>query len=135
MTSQNLTSTKFPVQVVSNIGCYRNIARCRKRNQSRGQTGKSRIDKFKRSLLSSGCWNSNLRGRIHLASSMKLRDRDAIETAEGLIFRVFGYSHPPECLHLRRRVCLSKNLSRQKTRELQEQAKSSFTTSSITMKA
>jgi predicted nucleotidyltransferase len=26
---------------------------------------------------------------------VKLRDRDAIETAEGLIFRVFGYSHPP----------------------------------------
>lgn len=26
---------------------------------------------------------------------MKLRDRDAVETAEGLIFRVFGYSHPP----------------------------------------
>ena len=26
---------------------------------------------------------------------MKLRDRDAIETSEGLIFRVFGYSHPP----------------------------------------
>lgn len=25
---------------------------------------------------------------------VKLRDRDAIETAEGLIFRVFGYSHP-----------------------------------------
>jgi predicted nucleotidyltransferase len=27
---------------------------------------------------------------------MKLRDRDAIVTKEGLIFRVFGYSHPPE---------------------------------------
>ena len=26
---------------------------------------------------------------------LKLRDRDAIETDEGLIFRVFGYSHPP----------------------------------------
>jgi predicted nucleotidyltransferase len=26
---------------------------------------------------------------------MKLRDRDAAETAEGLIFRVFGYSHLP----------------------------------------
>jgi predicted nucleotidyltransferase len=26
---------------------------------------------------------------------MKLRDRDAIITEEGLIFRVFGYSHPP----------------------------------------
>jgi predicted nucleotidyltransferase len=25
---------------------------------------------------------------------LKLRDRDAIQTAEGLIFRVFGYSHP-----------------------------------------
>jgi predicted nucleotidyltransferase len=24
-----------------------------------------------------------------------LRDRDAVETAEGLVFRVFGYSHPP----------------------------------------
>ena len=30
-----------------------------------------------------------------MASNLKLRDRDAIETAEGLIFRVFGYSHPP----------------------------------------
>ena len=30
-----------------------------------------------------------------MASSIRLRDRDGIETAEGLIFRVFGYSHPP----------------------------------------
>ena len=30
-----------------------------------------------------------------MANKLKLRDRDAIETAEGLIFRVFGYSHPP----------------------------------------
>ena len=29
------------------------------------------------------------------SDSVGLRDRDAIETAEGLIFRVFGYSHPP----------------------------------------
>lgn len=29
-------------------------------------------------------------------SGVKLRDRDAIVTKEGLIFRVFGYSHPPE---------------------------------------
>ncbi len=29
------------------------------------------------------------------SNSVGLRDRDAIETAEGLIFRVFGYSHPP----------------------------------------
>jgi predicted nucleotidyltransferase len=28
-------------------------------------------------------------------ASLKLRDRDAILTREGLIFRVFGYSHPP----------------------------------------
>jgi predicted nucleotidyltransferase len=27
-------------------------------------------------------------------ANLKLRDRDAIETSEGLIFRVFGYSHP-----------------------------------------
>ncbi|MEM1566251.1 MAG: hypothetical protein QW510_04075 [Candidatus Bathyarchaeia archaeon] len=27
---------------------------------------------------------------------LKLRDRDAIVTREGLIFRVFGYTHPPE---------------------------------------
>ena len=27
---------------------------------------------------------------------MKLRDRDAIITSEGLILRVFGYSHPPQ---------------------------------------
>ena len=27
-------------------------------------------------------------------ANLKLRDRDAIQTAEGLIFRVFGYSHP-----------------------------------------
>jgi predicted nucleotidyltransferase len=27
-------------------------------------------------------------------ANVKLRDRDAIETSEGLIFRVFGYSHP-----------------------------------------
>ncbi len=30
-----------------------------------------------------------------MANHLKLRDRDAIETSEGLIFRVFGYSHPP----------------------------------------
>lgn len=29
-------------------------------------------------------------------ASLKLRDRDAIITREGLIFRVFGYTHPPE---------------------------------------
>lgn len=28
-------------------------------------------------------------------ASVALRDRDAITTAEGLIFRVFGYTHPP----------------------------------------
>jgi predicted nucleotidyltransferase len=28
-------------------------------------------------------------------ASLNLRDRDAIGTREGLIFRVFGYSHPP----------------------------------------
>ncbi len=27
-------------------------------------------------------------------ANLKLRDRDAIQTAEGIIFRVFGYSHP-----------------------------------------
>ncbi|MDI9578888.1 MAG: nucleotidyltransferase domain-containing protein [Thermoproteota archaeon] len=27
-------------------------------------------------------------------ANLKLRDRDAIHTAEGIIFRVFGYSHP-----------------------------------------
>jgi predicted nucleotidyltransferase len=30
------------------------------------------------------------------SSSLKLRDRDAIITREGLIFRVLGYTHPPE---------------------------------------
>jgi predicted nucleotidyltransferase len=29
-------------------------------------------------------------------ASLRLRDRDAIITREGLIFRVFGYTHPPE---------------------------------------
>jgi predicted nucleotidyltransferase len=29
-------------------------------------------------------------------ASIALRDRDAIQTAEGLIFRVFGYSHPKD---------------------------------------
>lgn len=29
-------------------------------------------------------------------ASLKLRDRDAIVTPEGLIFRVLGYSHPPK---------------------------------------
>lgn len=29
-------------------------------------------------------------------ASLSLRDRDAIVTREGLIFRVFGYSHPPD---------------------------------------
>ncbi len=29
-------------------------------------------------------------------ASLKLRDRDAIVTKEGLVFRVFGYSHPRE---------------------------------------
>jgi predicted nucleotidyltransferase len=27
-------------------------------------------------------------------ADLKLRDRDAIQTAEGIIFRVFGYNHP-----------------------------------------
>ena len=31
-----------------------------------------------------------------MAINVSLRDRDAIETAEGLIFRVFGHSHPPD---------------------------------------
>ena len=31
-----------------------------------------------------------------MANNLKLRDRDAIETAEGLIFRVFGYSPPAD---------------------------------------
>lgn len=29
-------------------------------------------------------------------ATLRLRDRDAIITKEGLIFRVFGYSHPPD---------------------------------------
>jgi len=29
-------------------------------------------------------------------ASFKLRDRDAVLTREGLIFRVYGYTHPPE---------------------------------------
>ena len=29
-------------------------------------------------------------------ATVKLRDRDAIQTAEGIIFRVFGYSHPKD---------------------------------------
>lgn len=29
-------------------------------------------------------------------SGIKLRDRDAIVSSEGIIFRVYGYSHPPE---------------------------------------
>ena len=29
-------------------------------------------------------------------ANLRLRDRDAIQTAEGLIFRVFGYSHPKD---------------------------------------
>jgi len=29
-------------------------------------------------------------------AALRLRDRDAIVTREGFIFRVFGYSHPPE---------------------------------------
>jgi predicted nucleotidyltransferase len=29
-------------------------------------------------------------------ASFKLRDRDAVLTQEGLIFRVYGYTHPPE---------------------------------------
>jgi len=29
-------------------------------------------------------------------TSMRLRDRDAVLTQEGLIFRVYGYTHPPE---------------------------------------
>ena len=31
-----------------------------------------------------------------MANNIRLRDRDAVETAEGLIFRVFGYSHPKD---------------------------------------
>ena len=29
-------------------------------------------------------------------ADLRLRDRDAIVTLEGLIFRVYGYSHPPK---------------------------------------
>ena len=29
-------------------------------------------------------------------ANVKLRDRDGIQTNEGIIFRVFGYSHPPD---------------------------------------
>jgi predicted nucleotidyltransferase len=29
-------------------------------------------------------------------ANLKLRDRDAIQTSEGIIFRVFGYSHPKD---------------------------------------
>jgi len=30
-----------------------------------------------------------------LPSAMRLRDRDAIEAPEGIVFRVYGYDHPP----------------------------------------
>ena len=31
-------------------------------------------------------------------ASAKLRDRDAIVTSEGIIFRVYGYNHPPNAM-------------------------------------
>ena len=53
---------------------------------------------------------------------VKLRDRDAIETTEGLIFRVFGYSHPPGAY-----ICdaeyASAKIFESKTPERPEQAK------------
>ena len=54
-------------------------------------------------------------------ANIKLRDRDAIQTAEGLIFRVFGYSHPPDAY-----ICdaeyASQKSSNQPTQEHHEQA-------------
>ena len=84
---------QIPIQVVSNIGLYRNVARCGNEIKVAGKL--ERVESTSSSVLPSGCGNSNFRGRIHLASNIALRDRDAIETSEGLIFRVFGYSHPP----------------------------------------
>ncbi|MEM3070200.1 MAG: nucleotidyltransferase domain-containing protein [Candidatus Bathyarchaeia archaeon] len=48
-----------------------------------------------RGLSSGGRGLCNERGGVHLAP-LSLRDRDAIITREGLIFRVLGYTHPQE---------------------------------------
>ena len=100
---------KIPIQVVSNIGLYRNVA-------SSGSTisvsGKlERVESTTPTRFSIKWLLEQLLQRKNTFGqySLTLRDRDAIETAEGLIFRVFGYSHPSRRLHLRRRVCFIKN--------------------------
>ena len=100
---------KIPTQVVSNIGCYRNVARVGQQMKVAGHLKKPKTSKDRHSLLPSRCWNSHVRRRVHMAT-LKLRDRDAIQTAEGLIFRVFGYSHPQNALHLRCRIRQFKHL-------------------------
>ena len=100
---------KIPIQVVSNIGCYRNVARAGQQIKVAGTLEKAQSTKDGISLLPSRCWNSHFGRRIHMAT-LNLRDRDAIQTAEGIIFRVFGYSHPPRRLSLRCRIRQLKNL-------------------------
>jgi len=133
MISQSLTLNKFHSSCLKHWFVPKRRAK-RKRNQSRRQTGTSRVNQQRRSLLSGGCWYSNQRGRIHLANNLALRDRDAIETAEGLIFRVFGYSHPSNAY-----ICdaeyASAKIFQSKDPRAPEKAKNSFTTSSTTTKA
>ena len=84
---------KIPIQVTSNIGCYRNVARAGQQIKVAGTLEKAQSTKDGSSLLPSCRWNSHFRRRIHMAN-LNLRDRDAIQSAEGIIFRVFGYCHP-----------------------------------------
>src|SRR5665648_207469 len=63
-------------------------------NQSRRHTRESSIQTRQHSILPSCCRHSNFGRRVHMAN-LKLRDRDAIQSREGIIFRVFGYLHPP----------------------------------------
>ena len=67
-------------------------------------------------------------------ATLKLRDRDAIQTAEGLIFRVFGYSHPKDAYICDAEYASSK-FSNQQTHVRQEQAEANSSTNSTTTKA
>ena len=108
MTQSELDLDKIPIQVVSNIGCYRNVARAGQQIKVAGTLEKVQSTQDSSSLLPSRRWNSYFGRRIHMAN-LKLRDRDAIQTAEGIIFRVFGYPPPQRRLPLRCGICQFKN--------------------------
>ena len=100
---------KIPVQVVSNIGCYRNVARVGQQIKVAGTLEKVQSTQGQQRLLPSCCGNSHFGRRVHMAT-VKLRDRDAIQTAEGYNFPSLRLQPPQRRLHLRRRIRQLKHL-------------------------